>query len=821
MEQEVETMFSTGCKKRRAIALFTQQSDGPPLSAIWRGMHDFTVAHGLDLYILDGRCLEVGDATERTLCRVFDLARSPRIDGIIATNGTLAIPDDRFADKPKVCLNLKNPAIPSVLIDNRSGIREAVGHLVVFHGRKRIAFLRGPESNLEAEERFTAYREALSSLGLSFDPSLAFPGDFTAASGRILAEALSRSLVPPFDALVSANDKMAIGFQRAAETCGIRVPEDVALTGFDDDEEAVFMTRPLTTIRQPFSQMCEKAGEMLLALMDGGKPDGSFVMPTRLVIRESCGCPAIPDISRFRAENPLLVLPAQYLMESCIDDAKKLFGILEDESRGVSPDGTFCGTLYYTLQFTAPDKSGYTDLLTTLIYLREESVQKNPDPLFIQNTERLLHEGQLMVSQMLERRYSTEIVSLKESLLVMNDFSRRARGDHAAYNLVEALDKALPETQINYAALSLNGTGKKDDGEALSGDSSLGFLYRRKARDENDTDDIVFPTLSILPDSALPPGNPMTCIAMALADSGSHLGFVFFDLSHPDATIYELFRSQISSILGRAKLMEALVEKDTRERVEIEKMNALGTLVSGVAHEINTPIGIGVTAASHLNRIMDDMSGAFDAGSITRSGLAEFLRDCTETGHLLCSNLERASALVSSFKKVAVDSSSEERRYFRVREYIADILATLSPRLKRTGIHFNIECPEDLEINSYPGAFSQILSNLIINSLVHAFDEHANGEISISIGYARNTLTWIYRDNGKGIPPDVLPHVFEPFFTTKRESGGSGLGLHIVYNTVTAVFAGRITLTSSPDKGVTFIITIPVKREEIRNASSK
>jgi DNA-binding LacI/PurR family transcriptional regulator/signal transduction histidine kinase len=816
-------MVSRGSTARRSIALFTQQSNGPPLSELWRGMHDFTASRGMDLFILDGRYLRVEDPSEKVLCRVFDLASSPRIDGIIATHGTLALPGlhagseaftRSFGGKPQICLNQENSQIPSVLIDNISGIRESVEHLVRFHGRKRIAFLRGPENNIEAVQRFAAYRQALESVGLPFDPSLSFPGDFDAASGRILAEALARSVIPRFDALIAANDKMAIGFQLGAEMCGIRVPEDVALTGFDDDEEAVYLNRPLTTVRQPFALMCRTAGEMLISLMDGAPTVDDVLLPARFVIRESCGCPSTANISRYRAENPQLILPAQYLSESCLPDAKNLFAILDAEARGLSIDGTFRTALCDILQKVTPNKTDYDDLLTSLLYLREDAILKDRDPAFIQQSERLMHEGQLLIAQMLEQRYSGDIISLKESLVLMNDFSRRARGVHTANNLVDALNKALPETQIHYAAVSLSRQTNGCDG--LCGLSSLRYLYRGGVGDDPGPDALSFPSLSILPDEALPRDDPMACIVMALGDAGSLLGFLFFDLSHPDATVYELLRSQISSILGRAKLEEALVEKDTRERVEIEKMNALGTLVAGIAHEINTPIGIGVTAASHLSRILADLRESFGRDQISRFGLEEFLRDGVETARLLVSNLERSSALVSSFKKVAVDSSSEERRFFRVREYVSDILATLSPRLKRTLIQISVDCPDGLEIDSYPGAFSQVLSNLVVNSLEHGFDEGAPGEISIRIALSHGTLTWIYKDNGKGIPPETIGHIFEPFFTTRRESGGSGLGLHIVYNTVTAVFGGRIKVTSAQNKGVTFTITIPVRSEEIR-----
>jgi signal transduction histidine kinase len=441
------------------------------------------------------------------------------------------------------------------------------------------------------------------------------------------------------------------------------------------------------------------------------------------------------------------------------------------------------------------------------------------DPGFRARTETILQEGQLLVAHMLERDYAGDILSLKKSLVVMNDFSRSTSRDRTTETLAESLDRALGGTQINYAALTM--PEDKNETGTLPGKSSLYYLYRATRTEGSLTEPESFPTLSILPDHSFPEGNPMICNILPLADSGVFLGFVFFDASHPDSSIYELFRSQISGNLGRVKLLEALLEKETRERVEAEKMDALGTLVAGIAHEINTPIGICVTAASHLDRILDDLKKAFDASHITRSGMEDFLSDGTETGRLLSSNLARSSALISSFKKVAVDSSSEEHRFFAVREYINDILATLSPRLKHTEVKITVDCPDNLEIDSYPGAFSQILSNLVINSLEHGFDKPAKGNIKIRFNLTGENLVWKYEDDGKGIPPDILPRVFEPFFTTSRATGGSGLGLHIVYNTVTALFSGHISLSSVLSQGVKFTITIPLKQKEIRYAGTK
>lgn len=244
-----------------------------------------------------------------------------------------------------------------------------------------------------------------------------------------------------------------------------------------------------------------------------------------------------------------------------------------------------------------------------------------------------------------------------------------------------------------------------------------------------------------------------------------------------------------------------------------EKMAALGGLVAGVAHEINTPVGIGITAVSFLQERAREFSAHYAAGKMKRSDLENFLSVLDETLASLDTNLHRAAGLVRSFKQVAVDQSSDARRPFNVKEYIGEILDSLRPRLKRTPHIITVDCPDDIEIESFPGAWSQILTNLVINSLQHAFSADGPGHIDIGVRLDPGTITLTYRDDGRGMPADQAARIFDPFFTTRRSEGGSGLGMHIVYNLVTQQLGGRIGCTTAPGKGISFTIILPLATE--------
>lgn len=247
--------------------------------------------------------------------------------------------------------------------------------------------------------------------------------------------------------------------------------------------------------------------------------------------------------------------------------------------------------------------------------------------------------------------------------------------------------------------------------------------------------------------------------------------------------------------------------------VQSEKMAALGNLVAGVAHEINTPLGVGVTAASHLKQLTDQFKDFCQNGAPRRQDLIDYLHDLEEAVTITLKNLERAAKLVYSFKQVSVDQSSEVRREFNISSYLAEILLSMQPQLKRTKHTVSVECHEELKLDGYPGAFAQIVTNLVMNSLTHAFDPGDEGRISIKVERKNNELLFSYSDNGKGMQQNVLAKIFDPFFTTKRGIGGTGLGLYVVYNIVTQQFNGTIKCESQLGQGTTFHIYLPIGKE--------
>lgn len=244
--------------------------------------------------------------------------------------------------------------------------------------------------------------------------------------------------------------------------------------------------------------------------------------------------------------------------------------------------------------------------------------------------------------------------------------------------------------------------------------------------------------------------------------------------------------------------------------VETEKMASLGEMVAGIAHEVNTPIGLGVTASTLLADRLDEITRSFEEKTLKSSQLKKFLIEGEENIGIIYRNLERAAKLISNFKKVAVDQSSADIRQFNISELLEEIMLSLKAKIEQKNVKIILECPSNIIIESKPGPIHQILTNLIINSIIHGFEDRENGVIDISISYLGEQLHITYQDNGIGIDESIKSRVFDPFTTTKRGSGGSGLGLHLVFNLVTQALNGHIDFKSNEDRGTLFNLTFPV-----------
>jgi two-component system, NtrC family, sensor kinase len=277
---------------------------------------------------------------------------------------------------------------------------------------------------------------------------------------------------------------------------------------------------------------------------------------------------------------------------------------------------------------------------------------------------------------------------------------------------------------------------------------------------------------------------------------------VIFEVQASQSTL-EKKSSDLERAIDDLKMMQDKL-------VESEKMSALGTLVAGVAHEINTPVGTSITLASTLADETTQLMTMLAEGQLKRSDFQAYLDIAAESTRLLLANLNRAGELVQSFKQVAVDQASLDRRTFRIKPYLEEVAMSLSPHIRKTHHTLIVTGDEWLEIDSCPGVIAQIATNLVTNSLNYAFKPEDRGQLQFTIAREGDRLRMTYSDDGCGIPAENLSKIFNPFFTTGRHQGGTGLGLHIVYNLVTQTLRGQIDVRSAVDEGTHFQILFPL-----------
>jgi len=316
-------------------------------------------------------------------------------------------------------------------------------------------------------------------------------------------------------------------------------------------------------------------------------------------------------------------------------------------------------------------------------------------------------------------------------------------------------------------------------------------------------------------------------------NQNDEIGQLGHSLEHTRASLLELFKKEQDSkdkieelnknlelkVKSRTNMLQKVnIELQTTiENLELaqdqlvysEKMASLGNMVSGIAHEINTPVGVGLTAITHFQEITRDITKLYNADNISQAEFEDYLSTSNSLANAINKNLLRASNLIRSFKKISVDQSNEEKRVFNLHEYTIDFIKSMYGTLLKTKIKIESEINPEIFINSYPGSYSQFLMILVTNSLLHGFTETEVGVIKIHAKEIDSIIVLEYSDDGNGIEEKNQKHIFEPFFTTKRGKGGSGLGLNILYNIVINVFEGKVKCKSKPSEGVKFIISIP------------
>ena len=775
---------------------------------------------------------------------IFRALRPGDFDGIIVVSSMLAAfcgPDpvarllQSYRPSNLCSIGLALPGVASLVLDNRGGMEAAVEHLVREHGVRRPVFLAGTPENPEAQARFEAYKDVLARHGIPFDPALVACGYFMPKQGRRAMDDVLASGID-FDAVVAANDNMAIGAIEALRKWGRRVPRDIPVTGFDDLPLAGFGSPPLTTVAQPFDQMASLAVETVVAQLAGQQVPDCVVLPSRFVCRRSCGCEfeqhprAAPAATKNEAHPPhhdrqhdrqhdrLEALGPKLAHALCSHpEDVELVSHRLTESLRTGAGGqyrAFQKTVGDLLEDIGDDGEHHRLLQDAIGWLRDELGDLSDIDL-----ERAFFEGLNLVVSSSTTGQTRQRLTLEENYATLLSVSEQASVAFDLSSLEETLCKGLPAAGVRTAFLSCALDAHTTD---LVPVVCLVDGHPVKATEPS------FPASRLLPASALVLERRLTLLVFPMGFESQLIGVAAFDYAD-GVRGYGVFRNEITAVLKSIRLHQELVqetklhERSIQERLATTKrMEALSVLAGGVAHDLNNVLGPLVALPDiildELRKLKADENTIRELSTDVEIIKTASLRAAQTIKDLL--TLGRQGRTV----KATIDLNHV------VKSCLADGSLGFanhgSPQVNLTVHYF----AEPLAVRGSESQLGRAVGNLVRNAIEAIA---GSGEIVVKTGRkhlstpagrhesipAGDYAVLTVADNGCGIENLELGRVFEPFFTKKRagECSGSGLGLAIVHGVVKE-HAGFIDVASVPGSGTTFSLYLPLL-EVVQTAS--
>jgi DNA-binding LacI/PurR family transcriptional regulator/signal transduction histidine kinase len=746
-----------------------------------------------------------------------------------------------YRSLPVICLGQEIPGVPSVLVDNEKGMRDAAAHLIEKHHCRNIAFIRGPEGNFEAEVRYRAYAAVLSEHGIPVDPRLVVSGNFLHAAGKEAIRLLLDERKVCFEAVMAANDDMALGALEALQARGIHVPEQVAIAGFDDIANAKAITPSLTTVWQPLYGQVTQAAEQLFSLWAGQPVSGSVSLPTELVVRQSCGCldPVVREaaaglVSHADAmRSGAFTIPVDDILNE-MPEAMSISIAKQDRRWGRQLCETFAAEL------NDPAQGGFLSALDAIareVAAAGEEIWMLQDALsalrrhsirflggtMLQRAEDLCQQARVAIglaSQQRQAHISLQAIRQADALQEMEEVLAVTFDMEP---LMNALAEGLPQLGIPSCYLSLYEDPRTvEHHEPIPEWSRLMMAYNEHGRIPLEAQGCRFRSRDLAPDGLLDQDRPFNYVLQPLYFKENPLGFILFGAGPRDGRIYEMLRTQISSALQSAALVRQ-VEKHSRELesayktlqsqqqmlLVVEKMASLGRLTAGIAHEMNTPLAAVRSALNTLDALGREYQSSIGDESVTAENHREIAQEMLQTISLAGKAAEKAAGFVRGIKSQTRDLSAKEYVRFNAVLVIDEALLLLSHNLRQKKCSVDFDHSGDkVELYGSPLRLAQIVTNLV-NNAVDASFANGSGQIALRLMEHAQEIVLQVCDQGCGIAEEALPRIFDPMFTTKSFGQSTGLGLTIVHDIMTGEFGGSIEVATQVGLGTTFTLHFP------------
>lgn len=802
--------------------LFASLHTGASL-VIWPSLLDAAEHHDVNLICFPGGRLQATDSFEIQRNAIFDLASNECLDGLITWSSSLGgvlgpaeiqAFHQRYHPLPMVSLAQFMEGMPTVSLDSYFGMRALLAHLIEEHGFKRLAFIRGPEEHYYAQERYRAYLDALQTFGLPQIPELVTrPLRWEAGAEAIELLLDERELIPgrDFDAVVAVSDMMAIWAMKTLQARGFDVPGDVAVTGFNNSMEERLATPPLTTVDLPFYQQGAKAMEVLLQQLAGEPVPALSTLPSRLVVRQSCGCPskaiALASVSplegrsgkakgEMKLENARAgcVPEIEAAMELDPEKAKEWLESVFDAfiSDVDKPSQKFLPLLNNILEQAMRSDFDIVNWQNAISILRKWVLNCVPDSKQVR-VEALISQARVVVEESLQRAQAYAQWRAEREAENLRELNRELLTTFDIDLLTDVLVERLPALGI--PSVYLVTYEQPTDAEAPEY-ARLILAYSDRRRADIEQGGLRFSTHQFIPQDFLPQDRRYSLVVEPLYFQDQSLGYIVFEIGPQDGNIYELLRNNLGSALQGAMLFQEI----RQARFEAEKADRIKTrLLANVSHEMRTPLNIilGYTqdALRTPNKYEDELPSAL---------LSDIYQIHSNAEHQL-----RVINDLLDLSRAEIDELDLSLELLDPRQLLLEAFHSLADQSVSKDIQWKLSVPERLpRIRADAVRLRQVFLNLLSNARKYT----ESGEITLGAEVAPPQIHFWVSDTGFGIDPEQQERIFEPFVTieaNRRIAGGIGLGLSITRHLV-ALHGGTMKLDSRPKRGSTFHIYLPL-----------
>jgi signal transduction histidine kinase/DNA-binding LacI/PurR family transcriptional regulator/AraC-like DNA-binding protein len=813
---------------RPTIGLLISRLDRGFHRAAWQAVADAARERDVNLICFDGGvlCAPEGFAAQANV--LYDLVDARRVDGLIIWSGCLdwdVEPQEmesfrrRYEPLPVVSVGRALESAPSVLVDNYGGAREAVLHLLRVHGYHRIAFLRGPEGTAEETLRYRAYADALAEHGLPLDPALVSPytnwerADGATTIGILVDE---RRLRPQVDleAVVSADDNTAYGAMEGLLGRGIRVPDDVAVVGFNDDEEGRAIMPALTTVRQPLGELGRQAMGQLLALLRGEAVPQQVTVPLDLIVRRSCGClpPAVVQAAAGVAAQPRTgtfaaalagrregicaeiarVVDTPLGLDACWAERLLDAFVAELQSRSSGQSANmFLAAVNDLLRLVVAaggEAAAWQDVLSTL---RRQLLPYLGDDDALFQAEDLWQQARVLIGETAQQTLAYHNSQCDQQAELLRKVGKALITAPNMEEFVAVAAQELPRTGIPGCYISIY-----EGPEGPAEWARLILAYDQHGRRELEPAEQRFLSCHLVPEGLLPSTEQFSMVVEPLYFREKHLGFALFREGPRDGRVYDVLREHISSALQVVLLFrDALQAREAAEKADQLKTR----LLANVSHELRTP----------LNVILGYTQAALRSPDPSQAGLLTGLLGDLQHIQRSAEHLLRVINDLLDLSRAEIDELDLHPEIIDLRPFLENVFHDIADRAaSQNEVRWRLELPERLPmLQADPVRLRQILLNLLSNA--GKFTE--SGEIVLGAEVASPHLHFWVQDTGTGIPTEMQERIFEPFCTVEgaHHLKGIGLGLSITRRLV-ALHCGSMALDSHPGKGSTFHVYLPL-----------